>query len=728
MTRIRVGAMRMPQRYRAGTDDGPRSLVERGQVLIMFASILIVLLLFSALVIDLAWLWSNSLKVQRAADAAALAGVIHLPGDVSAADAAAFAEATKNGYTNLSGGVHVTPGQDPNSPRRMDVTISAPVQTFFLNLIGMDTVTVSRKAKAEYVLPVPMGSPLNYYGVFGTLRSQSGGTNQVVNDDTGLRSASTTKATNNTWTNTGNVYTVNSQTAYTTNTSTSNGWQQWGNFSFPSIPGSATIDGIEVHVKARSADNSGCRIRVQLSWNNGSSWTTYQEQNLTNSDPGGPDYYTLGADNYDWGHSWSTSSFTNTNFQIELLNRDPGSSCSNNSRMDVDWFGVQVFYHTTTFIPDQDVKGPNGETLTPQGFWGEMLSQGAESSSGDAYLPYYVQDPSKTNPEQDTTDFYDYAVEMPPGSTGGHVYIYDPGFCNTGSFTIGTGDQWYSGSSPVSAFYTLYDMNGTPYNLGDDPVVGSAGNTFRRLSGSESSGNCDPYHDGWYQLPLTRSTGPNEAANGLSGGAAGRVYRLRTTSYDPTDVSGQRNTSANNSFALFADATGGTPKVYGVGAMEMFTPLPGGQESTFYLAQIDPIHAGKTMEIKLWDAGDTNQNAYIQILKPTTTGWTWTPIESYQGQRGQPDGSGNYIYNSNASNCNSYSGTNVSSVQTYQGSSRFNGCWLTLDVQIPVGYTGLQSGWWKISYTMQGNSGTSATDITTWQVDIRGNPVHLVEP
>jgi hypothetical protein len=29
---------------------------------------------------------------------------------------------------------------------------------------------------------------------------------------------------------------------------------------------------------------------------------------------------------------------------------------------------------------------------------------------------------------------------------------------------------------------------------------------------------------------------------------------------------------------------------------------------------------------------------------------------------------------------------------------------------------------------MQGSSGTNATDITTWQVNIRGNPVHLVQP
>ena len=43
--------------------------------------------------------------------------------------------------------------------------VTAPVQTFFLGLVGLNTITITRDAHAEYVLPVPMGSPLNYYGV-----------------------------------------------------------------------------------------------------------------------------------------------------------------------------------------------------------------------------------------------------------------------------------------------------------------------------------------------------------------------------------------------------------------------------------------------------------------------------------------------------------------------------------------------------------------------------------
>jgi len=39
-----------------------------------------------------------------------------------------------------------------------------------------------------------------------------------------------------------------------------------------------------------------------------------------------------------------------------------------------------------------------------------------------------------------------------------------------------------------------------------------------------------------------------------------------------------------------------------------------------------------------------------------------------------------------------------------------------------------EPGWWRIRYTMGGSSSGKAFDLTTWQVDILGNPVHLVIP
>ncbi len=136
----------------------------RGQVLVIAGGVLIPLIALVGLIIDLGWYQSNVLRVQRAADAAALAGVVFLPGQVATGYTIAEQEATKNGYTDGSGTV-VTPVQDPGNPRRLNVTISTRVDTFFARIVGINTIPIARTASAEYVLPVPMGSPLNYYGV-----------------------------------------------------------------------------------------------------------------------------------------------------------------------------------------------------------------------------------------------------------------------------------------------------------------------------------------------------------------------------------------------------------------------------------------------------------------------------------------------------------------------------------------------------------------------------------
>jgi Flp pilus assembly protein TadG len=148
----------------------------RGQVLVIFAGGLIALLSLCAVVIDVSWYWANTLRVQRAADAAALAGVVSLPGNVAGAQSLAVQAAGENGYslTNACVSGTMTPSALPGicaqpdaaNNRQLDVTLSEPVSTFFMRLVGINSITATRTSKAKYELPVPMGSPLNYYGVY----------------------------------------------------------------------------------------------------------------------------------------------------------------------------------------------------------------------------------------------------------------------------------------------------------------------------------------------------------------------------------------------------------------------------------------------------------------------------------------------------------------------------------------------------------------------------------
>lgn len=706
---------------------------ESGQIVVLLAGAIFVLVGMVAMVVDISWYWANSLRVQRAADAAALAGVVWLPGAASTGFTVARAEATKNGYTNASGGVTVTPVQDSSNPRRLSVTVSAPVGTFFMRAFGLDSIQATRTARAEFVLPVPMGSPQNYYGVFGLLRTPGGGTttSTTVNGSTGKRPPTVIKGGSNaSWATHGNVYTSDNLRASTTSKSAQ---QAWGDFGF-TFPSGAVIDGIEVFIEARSTNASGCELSAALSWDNGTQWTTAQTRAVTGTEPASP-YIPFGGGTDNWGRSWTTGELSNTNFRVRLQSIAPSSACAAASRLDVDYIEVRVQHSVTTsvFVPDVSLTSPTGGSLSPQGFWGTFINQGAEKVNGDAYLPKWNPRTSGANPQYDPALYYNYDVVIPAGAANGQVWIFDPVFCATsGNGQYGTGDRWFGGSSnPTSAYYTLYDTKNTPFDLTDDTVVGDSGSLFANIQASDQTLNgpsgvascaagatSNPadgryWHNRWWQI------GPSTLAGG-------KTYRVHTRSTSAASPGAMDNANGHNSFAVWATATGGTPRVHGHGAMEAFTPLPGGTASTFYLAQIDAVHAGKTMEINLWDPGDTgNLAANIQILQPGASGYSPATL-SYTASMEASGGT---------SACNSNTGTNVTSITTNTGgSSQFNGCWLTIVIPLPASYSAptppgeTEPGWFKIRYNMSGATTSSAFDLTTWEVSIRGNPVHLVVP
>jgi Flp pilus assembly protein TadG len=718
-----------PQRETSGVTRRPR-----GQVLVIFAGAMIVLFGMMAIVIDVSWYWSSSLRMQRAADAAALAGVVWLPGDPATATTTAFAEAKKNGYENGVNGITITAVQDSSNARRLIVTISGGVSTYFARVVGVSRFPATKVGKAEFVLPVPMGSPENYYGVFGKVRTPAGGTNNVTSGNSGLLVAVTRKAGTGTWTSaptttTTQVNDVNfSDNQYAVN-STSGNTEDFGDFSF-TFPGTGTIaiSGITAKVEAKTTLGTACQLQASLSWNNGTSFTTAKTTpNLTTADT----LYTLGSASDLWGRSsWSTSELNNTNFRIRITNVKPGT-CTGALRIDL--LQVQIDYTQTIFVPDANLPDPYGAALNPRGFWGTFINQGAEKINGDAFLPKWDPRTSGSNAEYDPQTYYNYAIEMPAGSSNGELWIYDPIFCasDTGG-QYGTGDRFFSGSAnPTDANYDVYDTMNTPYDLNDDTLVASSGTLFDESSVYTDPSLNGPTGSGYVDCTTVSSpTGPNAGAyyhlrwyriaSGLQGG---HTYRLHTTSTDPSNPTKEDNANGHNSFALWSKASGGTPRIYGIGAMEAFTPLPGGQSSTFYLAQIDAVHAGKTVEIRLWDPGDTGSlSATLQILQPGTMGYTPATF-SYSAT----------AVASGASNCGIQSGTNVTSVVTNTGgNSLFNGCWLDILVPLPSTYSAPQppgepgAGWWKINYVMGGSSSSNAFDLTTWDVRIRGNPVHLV--
>src|SRR5438128_10171563 len=100
---------------------------DRGQTLAIVALMLTALFGFMGLVADIGWYELNMVRVQRAADAAALAGVVYLPGNVTGAVVAAQLEAATNGFANGANGVTGTAAPESGAPP--GVTLGTPVRT-----------------------------------------------------------------------------------------------------------------------------------------------------------------------------------------------------------------------------------------------------------------------------------------------------------------------------------------------------------------------------------------------------------------------------------------------------------------------------------------------------------------------------------------------------------------------------------------------------------------------
>jgi Flp pilus assembly protein TadG len=124
---------------------------ESGQALIWFVAALTVLLGFAALTVDVGSAFHDSGKLQNAADAASLAGAGVLPQGSAAAITQATSYAQKNGYVDGQNGYHVTITTPYNGDStKIAVTISGPTPAVFATVLGINFLSVSRRAVATY--------------------------------------------------------------------------------------------------------------------------------------------------------------------------------------------------------------------------------------------------------------------------------------------------------------------------------------------------------------------------------------------------------------------------------------------------------------------------------------------------------------------------------------------------------------------------------------------------
>jgi Putative Flp pilus-assembly TadE/G-like len=603
--RIRIGT---------GRDRIDLSAKQAGQIIVLFALMLTSLIGLVGIAIDVTYAWRNGLQVQRAADAAAMAGVVYLPGNLNGATPSATSTALKianaNGYIDGTNAT-VTADYAPGNTRQLDVQVTASVPTFFVRLFGINNWTITRKARAAYIMPVPMGSPLSYMGV-GCFKLATGTAPPCATAGSGYANSGVT-------------------TAGTTGGTPLGSLGAWGAISAPG--------GYQANGDAYAPKN--------------------------NNDA-----------------TWAINTTTNVMYPAS-----PG---------------------------------------------------GANGLKG-----------------------YFYTVTIPPAASNGAIQIFDPGFCAMGAPTTptglpnyGAGDHWVnSGKSgrsyPVSTYYYVYNTNNQPL-LGPTNWTYmniSSGSMFENETGGDNStagaynqsaadactaaaGN-DDFHNKWYTL-----------ASGLPAGTY--EVQVTTTNINPTTgaVTGETSDATNgqNMFAIQISDTGGAvpPTVFGYDKMAVYNNLAGSNlPQQFYIAQVDKdTGAGKTLTIDFFDIGDSSAG-YIQILSPdggtphvVPFNYTTYNFNSSLSKVGPP---GN-CSGGTSDSCSGAGVTKITVAKTGVGSS-FNNTWIEITIPLssdPVtgyGATGLwgpdsnpaNKGWWQIQYVV-----TAASDLTTWSVNVNGNPVHLV--
>src|SRR6267143_5132918 len=165
----------------------PRS--QAGQAIVVVALMIVVLIGGIGLAVDggLGYYYNN--QAERAAGAAALSGVIFMPGQFTPAQAVpaasgndatdrAIVEARRNGFDNadVANAVTVTAAVVPGFDNKLSVTVTRRVRTFFMGLFGISTFNVSRTAIATYLPPLSLGQPGTQVGSV-TSALGSGGNN-----------------------------------------------------------------------------------------------------------------------------------------------------------------------------------------------------------------------------------------------------------------------------------------------------------------------------------------------------------------------------------------------------------------------------------------------------------------------------------------------------------------------------------------------------------------------
>lgn len=326
-------------------------------------------------------------------------------------------------------------------------------------------------------------------------------------------------------------------------------------------------------------------------------------------------------------------------------------------------------------------------------------------STSTASAPQCAPSGGTVSPDYDPSGYL-YAIELRAPATSLKLEVYDAGY----NSTLSAPDlALTSKAQAVTTTFEVFDADNTPLDTSDNPLLATRTVTTGQLVPPQQNLWTSLYtwtnpQAGTYYLRI--KTAAETAESRASNGFGLRAYTGATFA-TCTTIAGDVGYSPS------------CPQIYGVGAMSIFANLGGlsGSTATFYLADVAAVHAGKTMQITLFDAGEGAQK--IEVLDPNgnPASFNWsTPCNPPTPPTG---GCG-----ASAVTSLDVSGTGAQPYPGLRSTSKYNDRKLVLDIKLPATYSAIYGGrtWWRVRYTV----GSSTTDRTTWSVGIVGDPVHLV--
>lgn len=135
---------------------------EGGYLIVMTALALLPIMIFVSFSVDVGAWYARASKLQRTADAAALAAAVWMP-DLTKATSVATATAAKNGISS-GGNITITVAAVTGDTHKVKVTIVDSKAPQFFSRLLMGPFTITRAATARYEQSIPLGSPNNFFG------------------------------------------------------------------------------------------------------------------------------------------------------------------------------------------------------------------------------------------------------------------------------------------------------------------------------------------------------------------------------------------------------------------------------------------------------------------------------------------------------------------------------------------------------------------------------------